>query len=230
MSINFTQVKNLTESEVYNLISENETKLTLELLDNSKKFNQFVIPNHITELHLFKSNISKLKLSSSNNIQILSIRFFGYEDIKRKNLDLSRFVNLLDLTISSSHIKKLYLPPNIQKLTINVSFIKEKIHLNNQLLNLKYSGSDLIITEYPKSLRRLDVSDNSLIQLPALPSNLEYLDCSNNKISYLYLPDTLKTLICNNNSLYKITDLPHNLEHLDFSHNNVYEVGLPETL
>ena len=166
--------------------------------------------------------IIELLASYDSNILELDIRREKIVGI----LDLSRFVNLIQLDCSANYITSIINFPNtLETLFCIFNNINSLDNLPCSLEILNCSNNKIKNLEYlPNNLKKLIMEYNYVTELELLPSSIIELYCSGNKINKINIFPSLQKLTCGPyiNNLHEIKNNFPNLIVKYFEYNSIY--------
>jgi len=144
--------------------------------------------------------------------------------------NLSRFINLLTLTLSRCIIKTLpTLPNSLQTLIIIRIGLEYLPNLENTRLgNVVCSHNNLkSLPKFPDTLILLNVSYNKLTTITDLPDSLKEIILSNNQIEKIQrFPNNTRIINVNYNLLRELPTIPEKTNELMCNHNKL--ISMPE--
>ena len=144
--------------------------------------------------------------------------------------NLSRFTNLITLTLLRCSIKILStLPNSLETLIITRSGLEYLPNLENtRLIEILCSHNNLkSLPKFPDTLILLNVSYNKLTTITDLPDSLKEITLSNNQIEKIQrFPNNTRIINVNYNFLTELPTIPEKTNELMCNHNKL--VSMPE--
>ena len=144
--------------------------------------------------------------------------------------NLSRFTNLITLTLLRCSIKILStLPNSLETLIITHSGLEYLPNLENtRLIEILCSHNNLkSLPKFPDTLILLNVSYNKLTTITDLPDSLKEITLSNNQIEKIQrFPNNTRIINVNYNFLTELPTIPEKTNELMCNHNKL--VSMPE--
>jgi hypothetical protein len=174
---------NFTEFE----INEDSDLVSLNISKN--KLNNIILNKKLTYLNLSDNLFESIKFTS-DTLQLLNL-----SNNNLSNLNLSGFVNLIDLNLSNNNLSSFYMTEtsNINFLDISNNKIQEISNIPNKLLVLKCNNNKITkINKLNDVIQELNCENNLLTDLLILPDSLLYINIQYNKISKATLQNILQ--------------------------------------
>lgn len=208
--LKFTDIIDLEKSEfeseaTKNLYNNHKNKPKIELRIKDSEMEKYEYLD-LSSLNLNDDLLSKLLIMDKIKFILRKIKFL---DLSSNNLtkqpDLSKYKNIIYLSISKNQIEGSIVDNNLKELTCDFNKITQIT--STSMTKLSANNNTLKSINVP-NIKVLNVNNNQLTELNEY-YNLEYLECINNQIKIIKNLFNLQEIYVGNNKLENISNMPN---------------------
>ena len=182
---------------------KNKPKIELRIIDSQMEKYEYL---DLSSLNLNDDLLNKLLSMEKINFILNKIKFLDLSsNVLTKKPDLSKFKNIIYLSISKNEIEGSIIDNNLIELTCEFN----KITKINSTSIIKLSANDNIIKSVDiPNIKVLHINNNRLDVLSEY-YNLEYLECISNEVKTIKNLLKLEEIYIGNNKLENISNMPN---------------------
>jgi hypothetical protein len=200
---------------------KNKPKIELRIVDSQMEKYEYL---DLSSLNLDDDLLNKLL--SLEKIKFILVKI-KYLDLSSNNLtktpDLSKYKNIIYLSISKNEIEGVISDNNLIELTCDFNKITK---ITSSTITKLSANNNMIKSIYVPNIKVLNINYNQLTELGEYP-NLEYLECISNEIKIIKNLFKLQEIYVGNNKLENISNMP-SLLILNCVNNPIKKIGYLE--
>jgi Leucine-rich repeat (LRR) protein len=208
--LKFTENIDLEKSEFESVATQNlyndhknKPKIELRLIDSEMEKYEYL---DLSSLNLNDDLLNKLMVLDKIKFILGKIKFL---DLSSNNLtktpDLTKYKNIIYLSISKNAIEGIIEDNNLKELTCDNNKITR---ISSMSITKLSANNNLIKSIHVPNVKVLNINHNQLTVLDEY-YNLEYLECISNEIKFIKNLINLQEIYVANNKLENISNLPN---------------------